>query len=41
LRVETYLNEATRRAYAQVGRPQAALPEASVREKSLPEKSLG
>jgi hypothetical protein len=25
LQLETYLNEATRRAYAQVGRPEAAL----------------
>jgi hypothetical protein len=51
LRVEAYLNEATRRAYEQVGRPEASLPAKSLPletslpkslpEKSHPEKSLG
>jgi hypothetical protein len=46
LRVEAYLNEATRRAYEQVGRPEASLPAKSLPletslPKSLPEKSLG
>jgi len=45
LQLEAYLNEATRRAYEQVGRPEAILPgtglpsEASVSQKSLSEKS--
>jgi lysophospholipid acyltransferase (LPLAT)-like uncharacterized protein len=45
LQLEAYLNDATRRAYEQVGRPEASLPptslpsEASVSQKSLPEKS--
>jgi hypothetical protein len=34
LQVEAYLNEATRRAYEQVGRPEASLP-----AKSLPPAS--
>lgn len=47
LRVEAYLNEATRRAYEQVGRPEASLPAKSLPPletslpKSHPEKSLG
>jgi len=40
LRVETYLNEATRRAYQQVGRPEASLPAISLPEVSLQETSL-
>jgi lysophospholipid acyltransferase (LPLAT)-like uncharacterized protein len=36
LQVEAHLNEATRLAYEQLGRP-----EASLLEKSLPERSLG
>ena len=40
LRVETYLNEATRRAYQQVGRPEASLPAISLPEASLQETSL-
>jgi lysophospholipid acyltransferase (LPLAT)-like uncharacterized protein len=45
LQLEAYLNEATRRAYEQVGRPEASLPptsfpsEASVSQKSRSEKS--
>jgi hypothetical protein len=50
LQVEAYLNEATRRAYEQVGRPEASLPAKSLppasglAESGLPglsEKSLG
>ncbi len=46
LQLEAYLNEATRRAYEQVGRPEASLPakgpppETALLEKSFPEKSL-
>jgi lysophospholipid acyltransferase (LPLAT)-like uncharacterized protein len=41
LQVETYLNEATRRAYEHLGRPEASLLETSLPKKSLPEKNLG
>jgi hypothetical protein len=41
LQVETYLNEATRLAYEQLGRPEASLPNKSLPEKSLSEKSVG
>ena len=40
-RLEANLNEATRRAYEQLGRPEASLPAKSLPEKSLSEKSLG
>jgi lysophospholipid acyltransferase (LPLAT)-like uncharacterized protein len=40
LQVETYLNEATRLAYEQLGRPEASLAAKSLAATRLPEKSL-